>query len=805
MNVSYQWLKSLVPFDLGPEELAEKLTFAGLSVEQVTYFNKGIKNVIVGEVIEVAPHPDKKKLSVCRVNTGKEELTIVCGAPNVRPGIKAPLALVGAELPGGITIGIADKGGIASYGMLCSDRGLALPQGLALADSEGGIFILPEECTVGEDIVTALCLDDAVLEFELTPNRADCLSVINIAREVAAITGAGLHLPEIVLPPAVKDIRDMMSIAVLDDFLCPRFTGKVIEGVKIGPSPFWLRQRLAAAGIRSINNVVDISNYVLMEMSQPSHTFDYERLAGHKIIVRRAAAGEKLVTLDEVERTLTDDMLLVCDGERAVSVAGVMGGMDTEITVETNTIFIECAYFYPKSIRLTSRALGLSSESSARFEKGIDKENVVRASDRIAQLICELADGTLIEGTLDTLEGEIPKRQVVVTLGKINGTLGIALSWQEVEAVMSALAFAYSREGDKIIVDVPSYRQDITRDVDLIEEIARLYGYDKIPATLPMGKMTEGRRTPKQKTEDQIKDRMAAMGFSEIITYSFTNKKYLDDLLLPAEDVRRRTVVVKNPFSDEQGVMRTTLLPSLLTVAARNMNRRNLDIAIYEMAHVFLPGEEKLPNETPHLAALVAGVYSAGWSGEKKNFDFFYLKGVLEEALGALHIANWTMGAEDLPPFLHPGRSANLYIGGEYLGYLGELHPLVAENFELPERANVLEIDLELLLSHASKHMEYHAVSKYPGVEVDLAFLAHEEDRAGEIAASIKKSCGELLQQVELFDIYQGGQIETGQKSLAYKLKFQAKERTLTADEINAMVEKIRESLKEEYGILLRS
>ncbi len=336
MNVSYQWLKSLVPFDLGPEELADKLTFAGLSVEQVVYLNQGVKNVVVGKVLQVEKHPDKKKLSICKVDSGKEELTVVCGAPNVRPGIKVPLALVGAVLPGGIEIGIADKGGITSYGMLCSETELSLPQGLALADSEGGIFILPEDFTVGEDIVTALKLDDAILEFELTPNRADCLSVVNIAREVAAITGAPLTLPEIILPPAVKDIRSMMSVEVEDDFLCPRFTGKIIEGVKIGPSPYWMRQRLACAGIRSINNVVDISNYVLMEMSQPSHTFDYHRLAGHKIIVRRAEEGEKLVTLDEIERTLNHDMLLICDGERAVSVAGVMGGMDTEITGNRN-------------------------------------------------------------------------------------------------------------------------------------------------------------------------------------------------------------------------------------------------------------------------------------------------------------------------------------------------------------------------------------------------------------------------------------------------------------------------------------
>lgn len=805
MNVSYQWLKSLVPFDLGPEELADQLTFAGLSVEQVTYLNKGIEHVVVGEVLTVEPHPQKKKLSVCRVNNGKAELTVVCGAPNVRPGIKAPLALVGANLPGGFSIGIADKWGVESFGMLCSAEELALPPGLALADSDGGIFILPEECAVGEDIITALWLDDAVLEFELTPNRADCLSVINIAREVAAITGAPLTLPEIKLPPAVKDVHALMSIDVRDADLCPRFTGKVIEEVKIGPSPYWMRQRLACAGIRAINNVVDISNYVLMEMSQPSHTFDYDRLAGHKIIVRRAEEGETLVTLDETERTLTGDMLLVCDGERPVSIAGVMGGMDTEITTDSKNIFLECAYFYPKSIRLTSRALGLASESSARFEKGIDKENVIRASDRIAQLICELAGGTLVAGTLDTAAGGGEPHTVSVTLTRINALLGLSLSWQEVEHILSALAFAYEREGDRLTVTVPSYRQDIVREVDIIEEIARLHGYEKIPATLPRGKVTEGRRTVKQKLEDGLKDCMTAMGFSEIITYSFTNKKYFDDLLLPAADERRNTVVVRNPFSDEQGIMRTTLLPQMLAVAARNMNRRILDLAIYEMAHVFLPKGEKLPAEEPHLAALVAGHSSAGWSGETEALDFFYLKGVLEEVFASLHIGDWSLGREDLPPFLHPGRSANVYLGETYVGYLGEVHPTVAENFELPERANVLEVNLAVLLGHASDRIAYLAVSKYPGVDIDLAFLADQNAAAGQIAAAIKDSGGEYLRQVELFDIYEGGQVGKGKKSLAYTLRFQAAERTLTAEEIAATVEKIKEELKTQFGIVLRS
>ncbi|MDO4542753.1 MAG: phenylalanine--tRNA ligase subunit beta, partial [Bacillota bacterium] len=408
MNVSYQWLRSLVPMDWSPEELAERLTAVGLSVEQVTYFNKGIKNVVVGEVLSIKEHPDetKTKWHVLEVNNGKEVLTIVCGAPNVAVGIKVALAQVGAELPGGVKLGAVDKGGVVSNGMLCSTTELQLPDGLATAESEGGIFILPQECKVGEDLVTALNLDDAILEFELTPNRADCLSVINIAREVAAISGKPMNLPEVDLPRAVKNINDYAEISVLDKDLCPRYTGKMVLDVKIAPSPYWMRQRLAAAGIRSISNIVDISNYVMLEMNQPSHTFDYDDIADHKIIVRRAEQGEKIVTLDEIERDLDQEMLLICDGQKAIGIAGVMGGLNSEIKDTTKNILIECACFYPKSIRQTYRKLGLPSEAASRFEKGIDIEAAERASERICQLICELAGGTLVDGTIDSYEGE---------------------------------------------------------------------------------------------------------------------------------------------------------------------------------------------------------------------------------------------------------------------------------------------------------------------------------------------------------------------------------------------------------------
>ncbi|MEG2638681.1 MAG: phenylalanine--tRNA ligase subunit beta [Clostridiales bacterium] len=808
MNVSYQWLKSMVPIDWSPEELGERLTAVGLSVEQIEYFNKGIKNVVVGEVLSVAAHPDtqKTKWHVLEVNNGKEILTIVCGAPNVSVGIKVALAQVGAELPGGITLGAVDKSGVISYGMLCSTTELELPEGLGTAQSEGGIFILPSECTVGEEIVTALNLDDAILEIELTPNRADCLSVINIAREVAAISGKPLTVPKITLPKAVKNIKEMAKLDVEAKDLCPRYTAKLVEDVKIGPSPYWLRHRLAASGIRSISNIVDISNYVMLEMNQPSHTFDYDDLADHHIIVRRAQDKEEIVTLDENPRKLDSEMLLICDGEKPVCIAGVMGGLNTEITAKTKNILIESAYFYPKSVRQTYRKLGLPSEAASRFEKGVDMEAGERASNRICQLICELAGGTLVEGTLDSYEGSFIHRKVGVNYKRATDTLGFFVSDETIDAIMDSLGFTYEKIQGGLLVTIPHYRQDITLEVDLIEEIARLHGLDKIPATLPSGKLTEGKKTKAQKLEDKVKNTLTAVGFSEIITYSFMNKKHYDDLQLGEDDIRRKSVIIKNPFSDEQGIMRTLLLPSILTVAAGNMSRRNPNLALFEVAKVFAPIEgEKLPKETPHIVGLISGEFSTGWQGGTTKMDFFYMKGVIEILMKKLGIKNWDVDAKISEPFLHPGRSCGLTLNGEYLGYLGELHPSILETYELTEKAVVFEIDFDLLIKYCGGFVEYKAVSKYPAVDIDLAFVCDKDIAAGSIEKVITAVGGEYLSKLALFDIYEGEGILDSKKSLAYSLKFQAAKRTLKAEEINDTVKEIINKLKDELGVELRS
>lgn len=809
MNVSYQWLKSLVPFEWPVEELADRLTAVGLSVEGIEYFNKGIKGVVVAQVKTVENHPDPKhtKWHVCKVDAGKgEDLTIVCGAPNVKPGIKVPLALVGADLPGGFHIDPADKAGVISEGMLCSTNELQIPEGLATAESEGGIFILPDELTVGEDIVTALDLDDAILEFELTPNRADCHSVINIAREVAAISGKPLTLPEIKLPEATGDINDMVSIEVLDKELCPRYTAKLVKNIKIGPSPLWMRHRLAASGIRSISNIVDISNYVMLEMNQPSHTFDYDTLADKKIVVRRAEIDEIIVTLDDQERKLEDDMLLICDGQKAVGIAGVMGGQNTEITEDTKNILIECAYFYPKSIRLTSRRLGLASEAASRFEKGINMEAAERASERICQLLCELAGGELVNGTVDSHEGEFVQKEVEINFDRCRATIGVEVSDEAIKQYMDNLNFVSAPVEGGLKVTVPFYRGDIEREVDLIEEVARLNGYDKIPATLPQGKMTEGKKTKGQRVIDEVKNIMVGMGFSEIVTYTFMNKKNYDLLQLPEDDIRRNSIKIMNPFSDEQGIVRTLVLPAVIACAARNVNRRNLDLSLFEIASGYFPVEgEKFPREKKMLTAIVSGAFAQGWNGKKIAKDFYYLKGVAENLLAELRIEGFSVSTEHIEPFLHPGRGCDLLINGKVVGYLGELHPVVAANFELPQKAIVFELDIDELIALADKEIVYEAISKYPAIEIDLAFLADKGLEAAEIEKVLKAVGGEYLKTVSLFDIYQGDRIDADKKSLAYNLVFRAKERTLKTEEVNEVVEKMKAELNQKFDIVLRS
>ncbi|MDD4752112.1 MAG: phenylalanine--tRNA ligase subunit beta [Desulfitobacteriaceae bacterium] len=804
MKVAYQWLKQYIDSGLSPAELASKLTMVGLAVEHVEFLEKGIKNVVVGQIKEITRHPQADKLVICQVDMGEKTVQIVTGATNVREGHKVPVALVGAKLPGGVKMKAAKLRGIESYGMLCSGEELGIDETYVSEESRGGIMILHPDVPVGKDAVEVLGLDDAVLEFELTPNRSDCLSVINVAREVSAVSGKEITLPKIEFKETEENINDIASVEVKDEELCNRYVARVVKGVKLGPSPEWMQHFLRSAGIRPINNVVDISNYVMLEMGQPLHTFDYNRLVGHKIIVRRAYEEEKMFTLDGQERIFGSDTLLICDGEKPVAVAGVMGGLDTEVTEKTENILIEAARFHPVSIRRTSRMLGLRSESSLRFEKGLDVSNVKNACDRAAQLMAEFCGGQVVNGVIDTFDQDIELLKVPLRIARINQILGTSLTREEVTSFMERLHFSFEIMGEEMIVTIPPYRQDITREVDLIEEVARLNGYDQIPVTLPFGPTTEGRKTRLQEFADNVKNFFVGVGLVEVITYSFINRKDLDKIILAEDCPLRKTVKVKNPLSDEQGIMRTTLAPGLLATAALNTSRRKTDLAIFECGRIFMPGSEKLPEETEVLGALVSGSLNRGWNWQAQTLDFYFLKGVLAALFDRLEIKDWRLKAEKLPPFLHPGRAGSIHVNNCLVGYIGEIHPRVQDNYDLEEKTCIMQIDLAPLADASPNVVRYIPFGKFPSVQRDMALLVPESLAAEEVSAMIRAKGGEILTGVSLFDVYKGAQVPEGYKSLAYSLSFQAVDRTLTDEEVTRVFDQTKSELFAKFGVELR-
>ncbi|ATW23929.1 phenylalanine--tRNA ligase subunit beta [Candidatus Formimonas warabiya] len=804
MNVSYKWLKKYVDIAISPEELATRLTMAGLAVEHTVYLGEGIKGVVVGEILDVQRHPQADKLVVCQVNLGKETVQIVTGATNVKAGQRVPVATVGGELPGGIKMKKASLRGLDSYGMMCSAGELNMDEDLVSPEFRDGILILPPDSPIGANALEVLNLDDTVLEFELTPNRSDCLSVINIAREVGAILDKPVHLPAVEFPETEESIFDIAAVEVRDQDLCNRYTARVVKNVKLGPSPEWMQHFLRCAGVRPINNVVDISNYVMLEMGQPLHTFDYDGLAGHKIIVRRAEAGEKMFTLDGQERTFQNDTLLICDGEKPVAVAGVMGGLETEVTENTKHILIEAARFHPVSIRHTSRNLGLRSESSLRFEKGLDVHNVVHAANRAAQLMVQLAGGEVIAGIIDSFEGEMATPKITLRTKRVNEILGTSLTTADIASIMRRLQFSVEISEHETRVVIPSYRQDITREIDLIEEVARLNGYDKIPLSLPFGPTTEGSKTRFQKYEDRVRDYLTGAGFLEVITYSFINPKDFDRLHLPQDSSLRNVLEIKNPLSDEQSVMRTTLIPGLLETAARNTSRRNLNFALFECGRIFLPHEEKLPDEPLMLGGIVSGKTERGWNWQAQVFDFYFLKGVLAGIFQRSGITDWSLKAESFPSFLHPGRAGNLFVGETYAGFMGEVHPLVQENYGLENRAYVFQVYLKPIMEASLEIAKYTPVPKYPAVDRDMALVVKDTIPARMIEEIIWENGKRILTGVSLFDVYKGAQIPEGCKSLAYSLTFQANDRTLTDEEVSKVFGRIKEKLSLKFGVELR-
>ncbi|NLW24942.1 MAG: phenylalanine--tRNA ligase subunit beta [Clostridia bacterium] len=809
MQVSFKWLQEYVDIDITPEELAEKLTNAGVTVDEIEYLNKGIEGVVVAKVLTVQKHPNADKLSLCQVTTDNENVyQVVCGAPNVRDGQIVPFALVGANLPGNVKIKKAKLRGVESQGMICSAQELGIDDESLPSEQREGILVLDPSAPLGEDIVKYLNLDDCILKLDLTPNRGDCLSVINIAREIGAILGKKVKLPEISFAEIDKNVHDFVQIKIDAPDLCYRYAARIIEGVTIKPSPLWLQHRLRCSGIRPINNVVDITNYILLEYGQPLHAFDYNFLEQGQIIVRQAKPGEKIVTLDGQERELTEEMLLITDPTKAVAVAGVMGGENSEVKETTTTVLIESAYFNPKSIRRTSTGLGLRSESSLRFEKGINIETVVEACNRAAQLMADLAGGRILKGVADNYPTPIKRTVIHLQLDKINKVLGTALTDKEIKGILTRLDFLILQEdGEKITVEVPPYRPDITIPEDLIEEVARLYGYENIPVTLPEGVTSQGQKTAEQKLRDKILEVLSFRGLYEVINFSFINKNHFDKLLLPEDDSRRNAIPLLNPLSEEQGYMRTSILPGLLVNLQKNINKRNENIGIFELGKIYLPQSQgqDITREKMTLGIAVSGVLVSDWQEKGRKVDFYYLKGILEDLFDKLNIINVDFVPCKDNPSYHPGRTAKVYVNNEQIGILGQVHPLVLENYDLPKEVYIAEIDVDVLFKIGQGKVEFKQLPKFPSVSRDLAIVVKDQVLAKDLIEKIKELGGELLVELQIFDVYKGGQIPSDSKSIAFSLTFQAMDRTLTDKEINEIFDRIQNSLGVHFGATLRA
>ncbi|HZD60218.1 MAG TPA: phenylalanine--tRNA ligase subunit beta [Anaerolineae bacterium] len=802
MLVPISWLKDYIDFELSPDELAEELNLTGTAVESIDHLGEGLENVRVGQLIEVKPHPNADRLSVTTVHVGwPETLQVVCGAKNIKPGDKVPVALVGAHLPNGVEIKAAKIRGVTSQGMLCSQAELKV------GPDASGIFILPEDVEVGVPFAQAMGLDDTIIDLEITPNRPDSLAMIGIAREVGAITSNKLHKPAVQVSESGEKSADITSVEILDPDLCPRYAARLIRGVAIEPSPTWMQQRLQRAGMRPINNVVDITNYVMLETGQPLHAFDFNTLHGKRIIVRRATRGEHMTTLDGVVRELDESMLVIADAERPVALAGIMGGANTEVSDETTDILLESAYFEPRSIMRTSRNLGLLSESSARFEKGTDPNGAVYAADRAAQLMVEIAGGSMLQGIIDVYPKVIAPQRLPLRTDRVNAILGTQLSLEEIMRILGRLELsAEVVEGTTDMwVTVPTFRPDLEREIDLIEEIARIYGYNNIESTLPESSGKQGGLSIRQKIAESIKGRLVASGLSETITYSFIDPQDIDYLQVPTGDPLRWFVELMNPLSEAMSVLRTTLLANLLRVIKYNVNREQYDVQAFEIGHVFWHEEGKeLPDEETMLGIAMTGAWQPdAWYEKGRAIDFFDLKGVIEAIVDGIGVTDWSV-RQFTHPALHPGRTAELLIGDEAIGFFGELHPDAQAAFDMP-RAYVAELNFNKLIDNARIEKVFTEIPRYPAISLDIAVLVDESILNEQLIELIRGEGQPILEQVRLFDLYTGKGIPEGKKSMAYSMIFRAPDRTLTDEEALEARERIVNRLSKELGAEIRA
>ncbi len=798
MNLSLNWAKDFVNLDgISPKEYCDKLTATGSKVEGFEILGEDIENVVAGKVISLERHPDSDHLWICQIDIGEDApVQIVTGAQNVFAGAMVPVAKAPSKLPGGVNIKAGKLRGVPSNGMLCSIAELNLTTHDMPGAIEDGIFIMDGiDCKPGDDIHDVLSLSDTVVEFEITSNRPDCLSVIGLARETAVSFDREFNVkaPEVKFAGDGDKIENYLSVEIKNAELCPRYTARVVKNVKIGPSPLWLRMRLRAAGVRPINNIVDITNYVMLEYGQPMHAFDYSCLDGNKIIVRTAADGENFMSLDDIAHTLNSTNLVIADEKKAVALAGVMGGANSEIKDNTTTVVFESANFMGSSVRVTAKSQGMRTESSGRFEKGLDPENTMPAIDRACELVNMLAAGDVVDGTIDVYPGKEDPFTMKIEAKKINAFLGLDVSEDYMKDVLRRLEFKV--DGDTLTV--PSFRADCRCMNDIAEEILRIYGYDTIKSTKFVTPITSGCRTPVQKFEHLCADTLCAMGLYECETFSFISPKYYDKIGMDENDSRRKSIVISNPLGEDTSVMRTTAIPSMLEVLARNNNYHDGKTALYEMAKIYIPDEDptKLPDERRRIVI-----------GFLKGGDFYTLKGMVDGLLAKAGITDAVYTAKKDDAAFHPGRCAVVSTAdGTLISTLGEIHPTVAGGYDIDVPVYIADIDFENLFAEANMNKQYKALPKFPATTRDFAFVCDDELEVGAIEAVMKKAGGKLVEDVRLFDVYRGKQLGEGKKSVAFKVILRAPDRTLTDDEADKTSKKILTLLEKELSITLRA
>ena len=806
MNTALSWIKAYVPeLDVTAQEYTDAMTLSGTKVEGYEKLDKNLEKIVVGQILSIEKHPDADKLIICQVNIGTETIQIVTGAPNVHVGDKVPVVLDGGKVAGGhdggplpedgIRIKTGKLRGVESCGMMCSIEELGSDRNMYPDAPESGIYILPEDTEVGADAIEVLGLHDVVFEYEITSNRVDCYSVIGIAREAAATFRKEFHPPVVTATGNEEDIHDYLKVTVEEPNLCKRYCARMVKNIKLAPSPQWMQRRLAASGIRPINNLVDITNYIMEEYGQPMHAFDYDLLAGHEIIVKCAKDGDTFQTLDGQERQLDHTVLMINDGEKEVGIAGIMGGENSKITDQVKTMVFECAAFDGTNIRLSAKKVGLRTDASGKYEKGLDPNTAEEAINRACQLVEELGAGEVVGGMIDIYPEKRVEKRIPFDPEKVNRLLGTQISKEEMLGYFEKLELGYDPETSEVIA--PTWRQDLERPADLAEEVARFFGYDKIPTTLPSGEATTGKISYEMRIENVARETAEFCGFSQGMTYSFESPRVFDKLLIPEDSPLRQAVEISNPLGEDFSIMRTLPLNGILTSLATNYNRRNKDVSLYEMAKVYLPKALPLTELPDERVQFTLGTYGQG--------DFFTMKGVVEEffdRVGMNEKIHYNPQCDR--PYLHPGRMADIVYKDTVIGYLGELHPQVAENYKIGERVCVAVIDLPAVIPFTTFDRKYTGIAKFPAVTRDLSMVVPKEILVGQIEDMIAQRGGKILESYHLFDIYEGAQVLAGHKSVAYSLTFRAADHTLEEKEITAVMNKILNGLKS-MGIELRA